>query len=310
MNKDIETLELRLAEAIMAERPAIERGIPVVKIISVVAPLAGLLGKILRPSDHCFDGFISPMTNPVFFEDPRTLTEARVIFAHHNIPAAIAGGGDVQLYAMQVRLALTERLSFIATKDGYIVSSNPVIRDGWADIAAGLKYNLIRDVARQRLLSVGATFELPVGSPRAFQGNGDGEFNLFYSGARRMWENFNWISGGGIRIPSDDDAESSSTYMSQHFDVRMTERTYLLTEVNWFHWYDSGANALLNTVEGHDLFNFGSTNVDGNDLVTMAFGGKLKPNRNSELGIAYEVPVSGRQDVTTNRLTVDMILRY
>ena len=46
MNKDIETLELRLAEAIMAERPAIERGIPVVKIISVVAPLAGLLGTV------------------------------------------------------------------------------------------------------------------------------------------------------------------------------------------------------------------------------------------------------------------------
>ena len=46
MGKDIETLELRLAEAIMAERPAIERGIPVVKIISVVAPLAGLLGSV------------------------------------------------------------------------------------------------------------------------------------------------------------------------------------------------------------------------------------------------------------------------
>ena len=46
MNKDIETLELRLAEAIMAERPSIERGIPVVKIISVVAPLAGLLGTV------------------------------------------------------------------------------------------------------------------------------------------------------------------------------------------------------------------------------------------------------------------------
>ena len=46
MSKDIETLELRLAEAIMAERPAIERGINVVKIISVVAPLAGLLGTV------------------------------------------------------------------------------------------------------------------------------------------------------------------------------------------------------------------------------------------------------------------------
>lgn len=67
---------------------------------------------------------------------------------------------------------------------------------------------------------------------------------------------------------------------------------------------------LLNTIEGHDLFNFGSTNVDGNDLVTMAFGGKYKPCAHSELGIAYEVPVSGRQDITTNRLTVDWILRY
>ena len=45
-DKDIDTLELKLAEAIMAERPAIERGIGAVRIISVVAPLAGLLGTV------------------------------------------------------------------------------------------------------------------------------------------------------------------------------------------------------------------------------------------------------------------------
>ena len=45
-NKDIDTLELKLAEAIMAERPSIERGIGAVRIISVVAPLAGLLGTV------------------------------------------------------------------------------------------------------------------------------------------------------------------------------------------------------------------------------------------------------------------------
>ena len=44
--KDIDTLELKLAEAIMAERPAIERWIGAVRIISVVAPLAGLLGTV------------------------------------------------------------------------------------------------------------------------------------------------------------------------------------------------------------------------------------------------------------------------
>ncbi len=45
-NKDIDTLELKLAEAIMAERPAIDSGIGFIKIISVIAPLAGLLGTV------------------------------------------------------------------------------------------------------------------------------------------------------------------------------------------------------------------------------------------------------------------------
>ena len=44
--KDIDTLELKLAEAIMAERPAIDMGIGFIKIISVIAPLAGLLGTV------------------------------------------------------------------------------------------------------------------------------------------------------------------------------------------------------------------------------------------------------------------------
>ena len=44
--KDIDTLELKLAEAIMAERPAIDQGIGFIKIISVISPLAGLLGTV------------------------------------------------------------------------------------------------------------------------------------------------------------------------------------------------------------------------------------------------------------------------
>ena len=43
----------------------------------------GLCGGWILPSDHCFDDFISPMTNPVFVEDPRTLTEARLIYLRH-----------------------------------------------------------------------------------------------------------------------------------------------------------------------------------------------------------------------------------
>lgn len=82
------------------------------------------------------------MTNPVFFEDPRIQTEAKVLFIQQKIPLA-AGGNDAQLYAVQVQAALTDRLSIVADKDGYIVSQNPLVQDGWADVAMGLKYAVL-----------------------------------------------------------------------------------------------------------------------------------------------------------------------
>ncbi|MEW6167288.1 MAG: MotA/TolQ/ExbB proton channel family protein [Pseudomonadota bacterium] len=43
---DVETLELKLGEAIIKERPAIMRGLPILKIIAMIAPLMGLLGTV------------------------------------------------------------------------------------------------------------------------------------------------------------------------------------------------------------------------------------------------------------------------
>jgi biopolymer transport protein ExbB len=44
---DTETLELKLSEAILKETPSLQRGILFIKIISVVAPLLGLLGTVV-----------------------------------------------------------------------------------------------------------------------------------------------------------------------------------------------------------------------------------------------------------------------
>jgi biopolymer transport protein ExbB len=44
---ELENLEYKLAEVILAERPAIERGVASLKIIAMVAPLLGLLGTVL-----------------------------------------------------------------------------------------------------------------------------------------------------------------------------------------------------------------------------------------------------------------------
>ena len=273
---------------------------------SCLTGLAGLFTK----RDQCFDDFISPMTNPLFFEDPRTLTEARLIFANHRTPTSLAGGGSVQLYAMQLRAAINEDVSIIATKDGFIVSDSPIVQDGWADIAAGLKFNVYKDSLNGSLISVGGTYEAPFGTPRALQGNGDGEFHMFTSGATRFLDDYHLMSGFGWRLPVDQAAESTSIYWSNHVDRRIGDsKFYLLGECNWFHWTADGS-ATAASFEGIDLINLGSNAVDGNDLVTGAFGVKFKPSGNMELGVAWEAPMTDRQDILKDRLTVDWIIRY
>jgi len=270
--------------------------------------LTSLTG-LVKKSDHCFDDFISPMTNPLFFEDPRTLTEARLIFANHRLPGGL-GGQSVQLYAMQLRAAINEDVSIIATKDGYIVSDNPLVDDGWADITAGLKVNVYKDTIEQTLLSVGATYEAPFGSPRSLQGNGDGEFHVFTSGATRFLNDYHLMSGLGLRLPVDQNAESTSMYWSNHIDRKIgNSNFYLLGECNWYHWLANGGTTAAN-FEGIDLINLGSNNVKNNDIVTAAFGTKYKPSGNTEIGVAWEVPVSDRRDIMKDRLTVDWIIRY
>ena len=275
---------------------------------------------LIKLSDHCFDDFISPMINFVYFEDARNVTELRPIFVHHNVPdtigAGVSAGGAVQLYAMQFRVALTDRLSLIAVKDGFIVDKtagalNTLLDDGWADVTAGLKYNFLRDTCKGRLGSLGFTYEIPMGSNDALQSVGDGEFHFFATGGQRLLDgNAHILSSVGYRLPVDDNVQNSAIHWSNHLDFRLTDRLYAVTEAAWWHWTDDADTGLALGVAGQDLFNLSSTNVDGNDLVTQNVGLKFKPRNNVEAGIAYEFPVTGFKDVIDDRFQLDLILRY
>ena len=273
------------------------------------APSGGLLNFPVQTSDRVFDDFISPITNPVFFEDPRNVTEWRPIFIRHQVPAA-AGGGNVHVIAAQIRASLTENISLIATKDGFITSENPLVDDGWADVAAGLKFNLFKDYQNGRLLSGGLTYEIPAGSERALQGNGDGEFNIFLTGGTRVGALGHWISATGFRLPANRTDESQIWYWSNHFDRQIARGVYGLIEFNWYHWMNGGLDGPIPGIEGGDLFNLGAPGVSGNNIVTGAFGVKLKPNRGTEIGVAWELPLTERRDILDNRLTVDWIIRF
>jgi hypothetical protein len=202
--------------------------------------LSGLKSR-LRKSDHCFDDFISPMIDFVHFEDPRTLTELRPIFFTHQFPSflgpsQIPADGSAQLFALQFRIALTERLSLIAVKDGYVIDNSEgaldgLLDSGWADVTAGLKYNLIRDPQSGTLFSTGFTYEIPIGSEQTLQSVGDGEFHLFASGGQRFLDgNAHWLTSVGYQLPVDDAVQASSVHWLNHFDVKITDRVYLFTE--------------------------------------------------------------------------------
>lgn len=278
-----------------------------------------LLGK-LKPSDHCFDDFISPMINFVFFEDPRTVTELRPIYVSHSVPntigTGIPAGGDIQLYAAQFRIALTDRLSLIAVKDGFIIDDtggalDTLLADGWADVTAGLKYNWLRDPQSGTLGSVGFTYEIPIGSTRALQDIGDGEFHFFATGGQRLLDgDAHLLSSIGYRLPLDGAVQSSAIHWSNHVDYRLTNKAYIFTEFAWWHWTDDASAGAALGVGGQDLFNLSSNNIAGNDLLTQNVGMKLKPNRNIEAGVAYEFPLTSFQDVIKDRVQLDLIFRY
>jgi hypothetical protein len=260
------------------------------------------------------------MINFVFFEDPRAVTELRPIFVHHWVPEVIGNGipagGEIDLYALQFRIRLTDRLSLIAVKDGFIVDQtqgalDTLLGDGWADVTAGLKYSLLADPVQGTLAAMGMTYEIPVGSTRALQDIGDGEFHFFFTGGQRLLNGMmHALSSVGYRQPVDDEVQTSAIHWSNHVDFRITQQAYLFTEFAWWHWTDDAEVGLPLGVAGQDLFNLSSTNIAGNDLLTQNVGMKFKPNPSTELGVAYEFPLTTFKDVIESRLMVDLILRY
>lgn len=265
---------------------------------------------VFAPSDTRFRNFISPMTNPVYFEDPRTLTEARAIFLNHWLPRGL-GGSDIQVFAVQARAALTKRLSIIATKDGYIFSAGngPPI-DGWANVNLGLKYNLYADPERQQLLSIGTRYELVNGSVNALQHIGTGLFDIFMTGGTQVGELSHFVSAAGFRLPTDPYAQNDQFYWSFHVDRRLRQAPlYGLLEMNWYHWMNSGVGGIPG-VGGLDLYNLGSSGVAGQNIVTGAIGAKYKLSALNEIGVAWEAPMTHERDVMASRLTADLILRY
>lgn len=263
------------------------------------------------PATDWLDNTISPVTNPIFFEDPVIRNEVRPIFVYHRIDDGfITGGGDVYVYALQLRLALTDRLALIATKDGYIDIDldNGGSADGWGDVALGFKYAVIDDRANQFIVTPGFTFEIPLGNREVFQGNGDGEWNLFVS-AEKGFDDFHIQGNLGFRIPNNTSEESTILHYSLMADYHVCDMFIPFVTANAITVLDGG-NALPLDTEGYDLINFGSSNSGGETQIALGVGFRSRLTKNLDFGFAYEKSVTSPEGLFDDRFTFDLSFRF
>jgi hypothetical protein len=273
---------------------------------------------------------VSPVTNPLFFEDPHIRTEIRPIFAYHRIGSDMldslglkgVSGGNAQVYAAQIRYAINDRLAIIATKDGYTeidFDNLPGLsKGGWNDLAAGLKYAVVLDPEKDLIVTVGAKIELPTGNERVFQGNGSGEWDLFVSAAKG-WNNFRTVGSVGWRIPNSFDDESSIAHYSLQFDYRTCKWFIPFVSANGITVAAAGQQTTLADygvgisglqVEGFDIINFGANSSDGFTQIVGGVGFRSQLCHWADFGFAYETSLTSPKALFDDRFTIDFVIRF
>jgi hypothetical protein len=281
-------------------------------------------GRALFESDHGFDNFISPVSSPFFAEDPRSLTELRPIFLWQTAPNGnpLYRGGDVYFAGLQARVAITERLSFVLNKVGWVFnepknpSSGITSDNGISEIWLGPKYTFWRDDRTGTLMAAGLTFQVPSGSRKVQQDTGNLSLSPYLTFAQNLnflptgWGSFNFMATAGYTFATDSQ-RTDYFYSTYHLDYDLggLRKIYPMIELTWVNYTSSGKARDL-TFEGRDLFNFGSTGVGGHNDVTLAAGLRYKFNEAIQTGIAAQFPMAGRRDIADFRLTVDMIFRF
>jgi hypothetical protein len=253
---------------------------------------------------------IAPVTNPIFFEDAVIRSEIRPIFAHHRIDDGFLGGGEAQLYAMQIRWAVTDRLAIIATQDGYLDVSNNAIGNpnGWMDLALGVKYAVIDNEPAQFILTPGLTFHVPTGEQDVFQGRGGGEFNPFVS-VQKGFGDFHLSGNLGVRIPVVSNEQSTMLHYSLMADYYTCRWFIPFVTFNAWTVLDEGNNIGL-TSEGYDVINFGSRGASGVTQGLLGVGFRSRILDQVDLGFAYEKAVIQPVGLTDDRFTFDICIRF
>jgi hypothetical protein len=280
--------------------------------------------RCLFQSDHAFDVFCSPVTNPFFMQDPRSLTEVKPLLIYEHVPGStpVFQGGDAWFFGLQGRLAITEMFSLVVNKLGFVSlrphnSGNGIgSSTGFAETMFGPQFTFIRSDTTKTLLAAGLTFDVAWGSHKVFQDTGSLSLIPYLSFGQNFlesgWGSFNFINTTGYSFATDDH-RNDFFYSSFHldYDVANLHKIYPLLELNWTHYTTNGHPPNFFGFNGGDLVNFGNGDVAGHNNLSLAAGARYKFAEWFQIGAAVEFPLVNRSNSLMDyRLQLDLIFRY
>lgn len=269
--------------------------------------------------------YVPPVSNPFLNETPYITTEVRPIIIHNDVPGDVLantpfapgepGGGNLNIFAFQMRFALTDRLGVIFNKNGvmdYNHTAGQLQSDtGLANLSFGVKYALISDPKKERLVTAAVAYEIPSGTLKSdtfrLQGDGRGFLNTFVTAT----ETYNKIGVQGmlgIKLSLDGERNISWFNYSLHVDYEVVPDIFPLIEFNGFVPIIEDTRQNSHTFEGLDLVSVGGSDPD--NVLTFAFGSRFRLTNNVLAGVVYEVPLTHDKDIMDWRITADMVFYY
>ncbi len=275
-----------------------------------------------QKAETWLDQTISPVANPIFFEDAKINSEIHPFYMYHWLPdtfdyagGTVKLGGGVQVMAVQARYAVNDRLAIIATKDGYVQfqPDNTLGRSyGWADLAAGLKYAVVKNDDAQLLVTPGFTVTIPTGNRSVMQGHGAGVEDVFVS-AEKGFGKFHILGNLGFRIPNNFADDTAQAHYSLQLDYYVHQYFIPFFAVNGYTTLTKGSGNIIGVslqTEMYDLIDAGSTQAAGRTQLTVGGGLRSRILKNLDVGVAYEAGVAAPVGIFDSRLTADVVWRF
>lgn len=256
--------------------------------------------------------FVHPVTSPYGHEDSFVTTDARAWFAYQDFGSAGGAlGGNAKLYALQLRIALTDQIQFVAYKDGYtnMNTKNPATtQNGMNDIAAGIKYNFLQDWEHQFHAAVGVGYELSTGDDEIF--HDDDEVRVWGSvnkgfGKLHLGGTFNyyWVPDKNT-YQGLGDSDHLSWHL--HADYRVCKWFSPVLEMNGYHVINEEGQVV--PIQGVDLINIGGDRSD--PVVTTGIGAEVRPIESIGIRAAYETPIIATDGLFNYRWTFSTVFSF